>query len=281
MKREVWDHPKTYELADRLEIPAEYAAGLLGKMWNWCADVAPQGDIGKWSDGAIARALNWKGDSSEFIQAFVDTGWLDRDAKHRLIVHDIRDHAQNWWHAKLKKLNLEFVEPTGFPIPEGDEGEFGDASKTTSKTPSKSAESGGSEAAILQTSGNLWSSQETPIGVSGEQTRKPASPPPEPSEFSFPVTGKGGIASKTWVLPRSKLEEYRDSYPGLDVDSEMRKARQWCRDNPQKRKSPGGMLAFLTKWLNRAVNAPAGSGSSQRPAPQRVEDIYPPLQRPR
>lgn len=267
MKREVWNHPKTYELAEQLEIPTEYAAGLLGKLWDWCADVAPQGDIGKWSDGAIARALNWKGDPAEFVQAFVDSGWLDRDAKYRLVVHDIRDHAQNWWHAKLKKLNLDFVEPTGPPeTPETQE-----PSIEASIEPSKIEEKPTPEAAILQTSANPCPSQETTNVVFGEPEQVPPSPTPKPasppSEFEFPVSGKGAPSSGLWTLPQSKLDEYREAYPGLDVDSEMRKARQWCRDNALKRKSPSGMLAFLTKWLNRAQNSGGSRGS---PSPQKT-----------
>lgn len=80
-----------------------------------------------------------------------------------------------------------------------------------------------------------------------------------PSEFTFPTTGKG---SKTWTLPATKLAEYREAYPSLDVDVELRKARQWCRDNPAKRKTAGGMLRFLTTWLNRAQDRGGGARAS-------------------
>ena len=69
------------------------------------------------------------------------------------------------------------------------------------------------------------------------------------SEFVFPTTGKG---PKEWALPQAKFDEYVKVYPHLGVLKELRKARQWCRDNPTKRKTARGMLAFLTGWLNRA-----------------------------
>ncbi len=84
-------------------------------------------------------------------------------------------------------------------------------------------------------------------GKSAAATRLPATP----SEFVFPTTGKGALE---WTLPQEKLVEYIAAYPGLDVSSELRKARQHCRDNPRKRKTGGGMLAFLTRWMNRAQN---------------------------
>jgi len=74
-----------------------------------------------------------------------------------------------------------------------------------------------------------------------------------PSDFTFPTRGKGG---GSWTLPAAKLAEYREAYPDLDVEAELRNARQWCRDNASDRKTSGGMLRFLTNWLNRSQNNP-------------------------
>ena len=82
------------------------------------------------------------------------------------------------------------------------------------------------------------------------------------SKFSFPVVKNNGAE---WPLPSAKLTEYRETYPGLDVESELRKARQWCRDTPAKRKTPGGMPAFLNRWFDRAQNR------GQSPAPNNPE----------
>jgi len=76
------------------------------------------------------------------------------------------------------------------------------------------------------------------------------------SQYGFPVRGGG-----TWYLKQRKLEEYRDAYTSISVASELTKARQWLRDNPAKRKSPGGMPRFLTGWLNRAGDNSTGATS--------------------
>ncbi len=81
---------------------------------------------------------------------------------------------------------------------------------------------------------------------------------PESAVLEFPTDGKAG---KHWKLVPSKVREYQEAYPHLDVMAEMRKALQWCRDNPTKRKTPGGMPAFLTRWLNKAQNR----GSPEKP----------------
>lgn len=63
-----------------------------------------------------------------------------------------------------------------------------------------------------------------------------------------------GTGPKEWRLLQSKVDEWKDSYPGVDVLSECRKARQWCIDNPTKRKTFKGMAGFISRWLARAQN---------------------------
>ena len=95
-------------------MPRVYAIGFLDVLLDYAADVAPQGDIGKWSDGVIALACEWQGDPKAFVDAFVDSGWLDKCARRRLVIHDLEDHAPSWWKMKLRNLGL--VDDTGKPL---------------------------------------------------------------------------------------------------------------------------------------------------------------------
>ena len=52
-----------------------------------------------------------------------------------------------------------------------------------------------------------------------------------------------------WTLTSDKFREYQTTFPTLDVEAELRHARQWCQDNPAKRKTASGMSRFLTSWL--------------------------------
>ena len=70
----------------------------------------------------------------------------------------------------------------------------------------------------------------------------------------FPLRGRG-----EWTLPADRLDEYRSTFPGLDVDAELRKARLWLLDNPDRRKTARGMPRFLSGWLTRAKPADAGT----------------------
>jgi hypothetical protein len=52
----------------------------------------------------------------------------------------------------------------------------------------------------------------------------------------------------------SKLAEWQESYPALQVLTEARQALQWLRDNPHHAKTARGMPRFLGAWLARSQN---------------------------
>lgn len=112
MKRETQTHPKLHDLALRLGIDRPHALGLLQHLIWFTADHAIGGNVGKWSDEAIAGGCGWTGRPAEFIDALVAAGWLDLDAKHRLLLHDWPAHAENWVRAKMKKIGERFCEAT-------------------------------------------------------------------------------------------------------------------------------------------------------------------------
>jgi hypothetical protein len=112
VKLNTLDHPKTFDLADRLGIGLAQTLGHLTLLWAFTGRKAPQGNIGKWPDGAIARACDWQGDSKMFVEALTEAGYLDNDTSHRLLVHDWPDHAERWVRASLKKAGQDFISPS-------------------------------------------------------------------------------------------------------------------------------------------------------------------------
>lgn len=103
-----------------------------------------------------------------------------------------------------------------------------------------------------------------PIPPSEEYCSEPSpkASKPEPVEVAmeFPVVGG---KSPVWPLARSKLAEWADAFPGVSVEDECRLARQWCIDNPTRRKTAGGMTKFLNAWLTKAQN---DGRSNRRPS---------------
>ncbi|MFH2114133.1 MAG: hypothetical protein ABIJ86_06480 [Spirochaetota bacterium] len=100
----------------------------------------------------------------------------------------------------------------------------------------------------------------------------PADSEPPVIILTFPIVGRG---SKEWHLIESKLREYKESYPGIDVMAECRKALQWCRDIPAKRKTAQGMPKFLNGWLGRSQNNGARGGRNAGTAKRDVGHAAP------
>lgn len=109
MKLDALDHPKTFDFAARLGVELPAALGHLELLWAFTGKQAPQGNIGKWPDGAIARACYWMGRPELFTQALLESGFIDADPEHRLTIHDWHEHAPRWVKSKLKTLGQTFV----------------------------------------------------------------------------------------------------------------------------------------------------------------------------
>jgi hypothetical protein len=115
--------------------------------------------------------------------------------------------------------------------------------------PSTEADSKPSTGPVLKSRGRQSASAGDPALTDGDRIL-----------LVFPVTGRG---SAEWYLTEAKVTEYRETFPTLDVMAESRKALQWCRDNPAKRKTQRGMPAFLWRWMERAQNSGRGPAKGE------------------
>jgi len=109
MKRGTPEHPKTRILTEKLAAPTYAACGILELLWHMTARYAPRGDIGRFSDAAIADHLDWKGNPELLVAALVDSGWLERDVTHRLIIHDWKDHCEQSAKRWCERNKVDFV----------------------------------------------------------------------------------------------------------------------------------------------------------------------------
>lgn len=60
-------------------------------------------------------------------------------------------------------------------------------------------------------------------------------------------------ADGDYELKADKLAEWKESFPGVDVESEIRSAIQWLHDNPTKRKQRKHTTRFFGNWLRKAA----------------------------
>lgn len=110
MKRGTPQHPKLMALAAELEIPRAHAGGILEFIWHFVARYTPNGAIGRYSNVAIAQAIDHNDNADMLVEALVSSGWLDRHNEHRLIVHDWREHAEDSVHMLLARRAETFAD---------------------------------------------------------------------------------------------------------------------------------------------------------------------------
>lgn len=103
------EHPKVYDLCDRLKVRRPAAIGYLEMLWHFTARFAPQGDIGRYSDTRIEAALDWSGRPGKLVEALANARWLDRHPKWRLLIHDWHDHADDSVRKRLARASLPFL----------------------------------------------------------------------------------------------------------------------------------------------------------------------------
>jgi hypothetical protein len=88
-------------------------------------------------------------------------------------------------------------------------------------------------------------------------------------EMRFPTVGRPQ-ESKEWALSEDKVLEYRQSYPGVDTEIALMRARQWCIDNPAKRKTARGMPSFLNRWLASEQDRGGGKNANRNTGDRRI-----------
>lgn len=242
MKLDALDHPKTLDLSARLDVSLPTVIGHLELLWAFTAKKAPQGNVGKWPDGSIARACYWEGNPSLFVNAVIDSGFADSHPEHRVLIHDWKDHAPRWVMSKLSRAKLEI---------------FGTTNEcSTDCTDDYSADCSG------DTVSQGKPSQGKPRLVNNTCGEPDGSPP------FITLTAVGGDEIP---ITKSQSEEWGTLFPAVDVPQELRNMRAWLLANPRNRKTSSGMLRFATSWLSRSQN-------SSRPAaqqPQNTQRAFP------
>lgn len=93
--QELGRHPKLYKLARLLGINKWEAIGHLQCLWWWALDFAQTGSLDKYDVDDIVIAAEWedKDKKDKFIPAMIEAGFIDKDEKGVLWLHDWMDYA--------------------------------------------------------------------------------------------------------------------------------------------------------------------------------------------
>ena len=79
-------HRKSVTLAALLNEPRAWTHVV--ELWLWVSRHAPEGDLGKMPDAAVAHVAGWRGDAGSFVNALRVAGFLDETRIHGWYEHN-------------------------------------------------------------------------------------------------------------------------------------------------------------------------------------------------
>lgn len=71
----------------------------------------------------------------------------------------------------------------------------------------------------------------------------------EPPFITLPLNDKS-----EYPVTNQSVREYKELYPAVNVEQELRNMRGWCLSNPTKRKTKSGIGRFINSWLSKEQN---------------------------
>lgn len=78
---------------------------------------------------------------------------------------------------------------------------------------------------------------------------------PNPSGILLPLVDKS-----FYDVPLEKIALWRETYPAVDVEQELRRTIAWLDSNPTKRKTRRGIERFINNWLARTQDSGGTKG---------------------
>lgn len=120
--------------------------------------------------------------------------------------------------------------------------------------PGNPGESGGIRGSDSDTDTDTDSELKPAAQASAATAKRPAAAPPDTSAvfLTFPTIAGRKSDGKSWELRESYIADLSETFPGVDVRAEARKALLWVRAKDGNRKTVVGMRDFLRRWVGKA-----------------------------
>lgn len=227
------EHPKTLMLMQKMGWNSDVTIGKLHRFWWWCVDYAEDGDLRKFNDGIIATAVGLDSSCGKtFVESMVDCGF---EVGSGFIDREPYFRVHDWWNYIGKFLQAKYRQS---PEKWHKVRDLYVMSKSLSLTATKN---------LQPNLPNLTKPNQLPVGYADSV-----------DDFFISL-------QTDWFIQAKK------AYPGVNLKTEVERARMWLISNPQKPKKQ--FMRFLNGWLARQdrgfVNekpvAAAVRGASNRP----------------
>ena len=263
-------HPKILKLMRRC---GDIAFFNLIKLWTFVAQNKPDGDLTGMDVDDIEIAAGWNGECSMFYQALLDLCLLDA-TEEGLFVHDWQDHNSFAAFAKERSEKAKRAAEARWGANKNIKTMPDNARSNASSMRQALPDNARSNAPIpspnpnpIPTPKDKDSCPEPSAKASEpqqvEQKAKPGNhDQPDLAIMTFPLAKKG----ETFPVTQSDIDEWGESFPGIDLLQELRHCLQWSRDNPTRRKTRAGIRRHITSWLAKAqdrARAPTSASPGQ------------------
>ena len=77
----------------------------------------------------------------------------------------------------------------------------------------------------------------------------------------------------SYDVPLDKIALWKETYPAVDVEQELRKMVAWSHSNPTRRKTRRGVNRFINSWLAREQDR-GGSRTTREKEPIQTDEEY-------
>lgn len=94
--------------------------------------------------------------------------------------------------------------------------------------------------------------------INGISCPEPEKSAPTPSGISLPLVDKS-----VYDVTQEKITLWRETYPAVDIEQELRRMIAWLDSNPTKRKTRRGIERFINSWLARTQDSGGSKGQKE------------------
>lgn len=259
-----------------LKMPRACARGILEAIWD---SGYASGDPALGDSESIEGLVDWDGEPGFLTQALLESGFIDRGPDRVFQIHDLYVHAPAYVQARMKREAER--EAKGVTLRDIRANSRRGKKKQT-KTNEIHLSSNESPPALARARAHALapaqdgSGSEDPLRFADEPSApqveltlvSSSQTPTDPTILVFPCSGD--IAS--WSLFQSKISEWEELFPRVDVLQVCRRALAWSNDRPRERKTAKRMAGWLSGvWISRAQD----SGTDQRQQTQQLNVAAP------
>lgn len=98
---------------------------------------------------------------------------------------------------------------------------------------------------------------------------EPEKPAPNPSGILLPLNDK-----TLYDVPLDKIAIWKDAYPAVNVEQELKRMAAWLESNPTRRKTQRGITKFINIWLAKEQDEGGRFKGSRQQAQELTPEDY-------